>query len=280
MRYAHGMKPPLKYLLLSSAIGAVLCGGCLAPQKELAHRPSLPQLVRFIHINKVQRKPGSLFVMGGGSAAADGGKYDFTRRSGFSSYPLIEMTIKSDDAGELDSCRQRVQAARENRQSIDIRGMGTFAIESMMDPPLDTGVFTLTKLDACGDAAPSTPVSAPVISTAAVSAADLVAVPERYVGRSAVITGRMISPVHFRDTVSSLMLQSEGQFLSGYFLTPSLSAESRLSLVHAAPGSLLILEGTLTRISPTSLAAQSGDVAATGYEFDVTHVVSIEPAKP
>ena len=55
------------------------------------------------------------------------------------------------------------------------------------------------------------------------------------------------------DPVSSLMIQSEGQSLSGYFLTSSLAAESRLSLVHAAPGSILILEGTLTRIAPKSL---------------------------
>jgi hypothetical protein len=278
-----GMKPSLKYLLLGSAIGAALCGGCLAPQKELAHRrpaaPSLPQLVRFFSVQQTRLKPGSLYISGKGSAAADGGKNTFTAKSALSSYPFIQMTIQSDNAGELDSCLQRVQAVEENHQTIDIRGMGIFAIESEIDPPLDTGVFTLTQLDACGAAVPATTVSTPAVSTAAVPAANLVAVPERYLDRPAVITGRLTSPVHFMDPVSSLMIQSEGQFLSGYFFTPSLAAESRLSLVHAAPGSILILEGTLTHSTPKSLAAQSGVTAATGYEFDVSNVVSIQPGK-
>jgi hypothetical protein len=285
-----GMKSLWKCLLIGSAIGAALCG-CLAPQKELAHRrsaaPSLPQLVRLFSVQQMQLKPGALFISGKGSAAADGGKNTFTAPSPFSSYPFIRMTIKSDNAGELDSCRQKVQAVRENHQSIDIRGMGTFAIESVIDPPLNTGVFTLTQLDACGAAPPSTPVSTPVVSTAAahaadeaIPAADLVAVPERYLDHRAVITGYLVSAVHFMDPVSSLKIGSEGQYLSGYFLTLSLAAESRLSLVHGAPGSILILEGTLTRITPTSLAAQSGATASTGYEFDVSNVVSIGPTQP
>jgi hypothetical protein len=160
--------------------------------------------------------------------------------------------------------------------------MGIFKIQSVIDPPVDTGIFTLTKLDACGAPVASTSILTPAVSTAAaaafhaaIPAADLVAVPERYLDRSAVISGRMVSPVHFGDSVSSLMIESDGQSLAGYFLTPSLSAELRLSLVHAAPGSILILEGTLTRITPKSLSAQSGVSAMTGYEFDISNVVSI-----
>lgn len=276
----------MKSFLPGAVIGALLCGGCLTPHKELANRrptsPGLPQLVRFFKVQQVRLKPGSLFISGQGSASADGGKNGFTAPGPLSSYPIIRMTIKSGNPGELDSCRQRVQAAQDNRQTIDIRGMGIFTIESEIDPPLDTGVFTLTKLDACGAAVPAVPVAAPAISTAAalaVSAADLVAVPERYLDRSTVITGRLVSVAHFGEQVSRLTIQSDGQFLSAYFLTPSLSAESRLSLVHAAPGSTLILEGTLTRIAPKSVAVQSGATAATGYEFDVSRLISIEPTK-
>ena len=288
------MKFSWNSLVLGSAIGAGLCGGCVTPQKDLAQRraagSSLPQLVRFFSISRTSLKPDSLYISGKGSASADGGKNTFTAPGPFSSYPLIEMTIQSDNAGELHSCIQNVQDARENHRTIDIRGMGIFKIESEIDPPLETGVFTLTQLDACGAAvssttASSTPVSTPAVSTAAVPAtptaipaADLVAVPERYLDRSTVITGHMVSPVQFKDPVSSLVIQSEGQTLSGYFLTQSLAAGSRLSLVHAPPGSLLFLEGTLTRITPKSLAAQSGSAATAGYEFDVSKVVSIEPA--
>jgi hypothetical protein len=103
-----GMKLLLKYFFLVSAVGAVLSGGCLSPQKELANRQPQPQLVRFFSITQVKLKPGSLFVYGKGSAAADGGKNTFTAKSSLSSYPLIRMTIKSDDTGELNSCLQRV----------------------------------------------------------------------------------------------------------------------------------------------------------------------------
>lgn len=253
----------MKYLLSASVILPALCTGCMAPQKELAHHSSLPQLIRFVRVSKVQMKPGALFITGKGSAAADGGKYDFTSRSPVSSYPLIEMTIRSDKSDVLNSCMRQAQAAKDNRQSIDIRGMGTFAIQSMIDPPLDTGVFTLTQPDACGAAVFST-VSTIAASTPTVSAADLVAVPERYLDRKTLITGRLASPVQFMDPVSRLMIESEGESLSGYFPTQSLSAESRLALVHAAPGSLLILEGTLTR-----------KTSPTGYEFDVSNVVSV-----
>ncbi len=228
----------------------------LAQQRPTA--PALPQLVRFFSVLQTRLSPGALYISGKGSAAADGGKNTFTATSPFSSYPLIQMTIKSDDSGLLNSCLERVEAVKENHKSIDIRGMGTFAIESMIDPPLDTGVFTLTQLDSCGVAAPLAPVSTPAVSTEAISAADLVAVPERYLDRRTVITGSLVSAVHFKDSVSSLMLQSEGQFLPGYFVTPSLSAESRLSLVHAAPGSILTLEGTLMRNT-------------TGFEGNITN---------
>ena len=50
----------------------------------------------------------------------------------FSSYPPIRMTIKSDNAVELDSCMQQVQAVKENHQTIDIRGIGTFALNWLL----------------------------------------------------------------------------------------------------------------------------------------------------
>jgi len=275
-----GMKPVLKYILFGLAMGAAFCSGCMTSQKELTKRPAapdLPQLVRFFSVQQLKMNPGALFILGRGSAAADGGKNTFTAQSPLSSYPIIRMTIKSDNAGELDSCMQRIQIIRENHKSIDIRGMGTFAIESMIDPPLNTGVFTLTKLEVCGIDGSSSTVSAPAAPNA-VSAADLVAVPERYLDRRAIITGRLVSAVHFSDPVSSLMIQSEGQFLSGYFVTSSLAAESRLLLVHAAPGSVIILEGTLIRSTSKTLAAQSGIATTKGYEFDISAVVSINPA--
>ena len=55
----------------------------------------------------------------------------------------------------------RVQAAEESHESIDIRGMGSFTVESRVDPPLDTGVFTLTQLDACGPTVSSSDASGP-----------------------------------------------------------------------------------------------------------------------
>jgi hypothetical protein len=280
------MKPVFRYLFLCSTIGAVLLCGCLSSYKEVAHRhevaANLPQLVRFYSIQKVKKTPGTLFISGAGSAAADGGKSTFTKRTPLSSYPAIEMTIKSDNSAELDSCQERVQAVQENHKSIDIRGMGTFTIVSVIDPPLDTGVFVLAKLDACGEAVPPPPASAPTASTAtvpaahdAIPAADLVAVPERYLDQRVVISGHLAAPVHFMDPVSSFLIESEGQTLSAYFITTTLAAESRLALVHATPGSNLILEGALTHIAPKSLASQSGAPVTTGYEFDVSNVISV-----
>jgi hypothetical protein len=283
------MKSSRKLFFLGAVIGAALCGGCLSQYKALANRPAvapnLPQLVRFYSVQQVRLKTGSLFISGTGSASADGGKNTLTKPTPLSSYPAIQMTIKRGNTGELETCLKQVQDVEESLKSIDIRGMGTYTIESVIDPPLDTGVFMLTKLDACGSAVFSNPVSTPTVSTAtapagqgAISAADLVAVPERFLDRKVVITGHMPSPVQFMDPVSRLIIESEGQSLSGYFLTPTLAAESRLLLVHATPGSVLTLEGTLTRITPTSLAAQSGVAAAAGYEFDVSNLLSIASA--
>jgi len=274
------MKPLVKYFLVCSAIGVVVGGGCAGPQKKVADPQSadLPQLVRFFSILQMQMKPGALYISGKGSAAADGGKNTFTAASSLSSYPLIELTIKSGNAEELNSCMQRVQTQKENHKSIDIRGMGIFTIKSVIDPPLNTGVFMLTRLDACGTAVSPTPAVS-TVTAQAIPAADLVAVPERYLNQSSTITGHLVAAVHFGDPVSSLMLQSEGQSLPRFFLTSSLAAESRLALVHAAPGSNVILEGTLTRVTPKSLAAQSGTAATAEYEFDVSKVVSTEPAR-
>jgi hypothetical protein len=275
------MKYRLKGTVLTFLMALALCGGCQSLQKETAHPRSeargLPQLARFIRVTNVQTKPGMLIISGAGSAAADNGKNTFTAKSPISAYPLIRMTIKIDKADDLDFCTQHVQSARDNHQSIDIRGTGTFRIESIIDPPLETGLFTLTELDTCGNDPASAPVSRGVVSSGTVVAADLVAVPERYLDRSTVITGHLAAPVHFMDPVSRVDMESEGQTLSGYFLTPSLKAESRLALVHAAQGSHLVLKGIWTHVSPKSLAAQAGTTASSGYEFDISDVLSIEP---
>jgi plastocyanin len=168
------MKPAKMSLLMASSIAVAMCG-CAAPNKDLAHRQkakNLPQLVRFFSFTKVRRTPGALFIMGGGSAAADGGKYSVTPRSSFSSQPLIELTLESSDSGALDSCQRQVEAARQNHQPIDIRGLGHFSVRSMIDPPLDTNLFTLTQLDACGSEVSGAAVSAPALSSATLPSPD------------------------------------------------------------------------------------------------------------
>jgi len=272
-------------LVVGLTMGIAL-GGCMAPQKELAHKRApdadLPQLVRFFKIQQFRLKPGALFISGKGSAAADGGKNTFTAIGPFSSYPFIQMTIRSTNTDELNLCLQQLQAIKESHETIDIRGMGTFTIKSEIDPPLETGFFTLTKLDACGKSASPNAVSnasaaSAIVSTTStiISAADLVAVPERYLDHPVTISGLLVSHVQFMDPVSHLDIESESQFLSSYFMTISLPAESRLSLVHAAPGSTLILEGTWTRITPKSLSTQSGIAAKSEYEFDISRVISV-----
>jgi quercetin dioxygenase-like cupin family protein len=168
------MKPSGKSLVLASSLGMALCG-CAAPSKDLAHRQttkSLPQLVRFYRFTQVRRTAGALYMMGGGSAAADGGKYDVTPPSSLSSYPQIELTVESTDPGALDSCQRQVEAARQYRQPIDIRGMGHFTVRSVIDPPLDTNIFTLTQLDACGAEVSTAAVATPAVSSATVPSPD------------------------------------------------------------------------------------------------------------
>jgi hypothetical protein len=254
-----GMKLTVNPALLGLVIGVAFCAGCAAARRNVVHEPSaatnLPQLVRVASVNDVKRKPGVLFIAGRGSAAADGGKNTFTARGPFSGYPAIEMTIQSDNASALDDCMQRVRAIQENHQTIDIRGRGIFTIKSAIDPPVETGLFTLTTLESCG-------VAVSTDTHGAVSAADLVAVPERYLDRKTVIQGRLTSVVHFSDPASSFTIEAEGQSLSAYFLTQSLPAESRLALVHAKLGSLLTLEGTL--------------IHTTENKFNVANVVAIK----
>ncbi|HVO33463.1 MAG TPA: hypothetical protein VMU17_06060 [Elusimicrobiota bacterium] len=263
-------------------LSVALCGGCLAPHEDETGRRSaipLPQLIRLYTIQQVRRQPGSLYIAGGGSAAADGGKYDITKPTPLSSHPYMEITVTSDNDDELKACKQRVEAARDNHQYIDIRGAGAFRLESRVDPPLDTGIFTLKKLVACGQsAAPaSTPSPAPTVTAppGATSAADLIAVPERYLDHPTTVFGRLAAPVKFTEPVGSLSIQSEGQFLSCYFTMQALPAEARLSLVHAPNGSTLVLGGTLTRGTPGSLSAKTGS-AATGYELDIDKVLSVQ----
>jgi hypothetical protein len=282
--YPDGMKLQPGLFLLSG----LLCGGCLSQYKELANRKgpdTLPQLVRIYHVQQVLLKPTFLFISGQGSAAADGGKTQLNKSNPLSSYPAIELTINRGNTGDLEDCLQRIHEAQSSKATIDFRGMGTFTIKSVIDPPLNTGIFTLTKLDACGSAIFFSSTTSAAISTtttqnsqAATPVSDLVAVPERYFDHKTVITGNLPSPVQFMETISHLVLESDGQSLQGYFQTPTLPAETRLALVHAAPGSKLTLEGTLTHTNPTSLAAQSGSTATSGYEFDISNVISIESA--
>jgi hypothetical protein len=252
--------------LWATSILSVLLAGCGASHQEITRAQSVPQpqLVRFYSYSTVRLKPGSLFISGSGSAAADNGKYDLVPKSPFSGHPLIELTIQSDNPNLLESCQQRVLAARQNRQPIDIRGLGTYKSTTEIDPPLEKGEFVYSQLDACGAEVAASSGSIAVISTAAVPAANLVAVPERYLDQKSEITGQLVSPVQFGNLTSHLSIQSEGQFLSASFRTQALPADERLALVHAAPGSTLILEGTLTR-------------ATTGYEFSLSNVVSTSP---
>jgi len=282
------MKCPRRSLSASALI-AFLSGGCAtsrAPRVQHAAGAALSQRVRFSTLQQARLKEDSLFLAGIGYASADNDKNLFSARGLLSGDPRIELTILSRDAEGLKACRQRAQAAQENREPLEILGQGTFRIESEIDPPLETGVFKLSRLVSCGGA-PAASAASPAVanpaapaSGGAVSAADLVAVPERYLERPAVIEGRLSSPVHFADAVSRLTLQSEGQFLSGYFATPSLPAESRLALVHAAPGSRLTLQGTLARLGPKSLGGSSGSGTDSGYEFDISKVIWVEPAAP
>lgn len=240
---------------------------------------SLEQHIRFFKVTQMRLKGSTLYVAGSGTAIADGGKHLLASKTVLSSYPFLEVTVKTDDAAALAACAEQVGAVHDLAKSVEIEGLGAFTIESKIDPPLETSVFALTALEACRAdskvlSASSTPKALPAVIGGSVSvpAADLVAVPERYLDRGIVITGTLVAPAHFADAVSSLKLQAEGQFIAAYF-TNALSADARLALVHTAPGDALYLKGTLTRVTPASLATKSGDTPAPAYEFDISDVI-------
>ena len=254
---------------VAAALAAlILVSGCTAAHKELARQPPggapLPQSVHFNVINQARLSKGILYIYGKGTASADGGKNTFKRQGFMSDSELMEMSIATGDTDQLKTCFKHVKAAHDSNQSITIQGQGTFKIQTLIDPAqLDTGVFALSRLYACGTYVALPADAAPTISTSVVQAADLVAAPEKYLDKPTVITGQLKPPIHFSDSISSFTLESDGESLTCTFKTSLLSADTRLSLVHAAAGSQVFLEGKLTRNTPE------------GYQFDLSKVVSV-----
>lgn len=103
---------------------------------------------------------------------------------------------------------------------------------------------------------------------------ELVAVPERYLGKEVIVEGKLGSPAFFRGPGGHFVLKSRASLASiqCYFRREDLDPNSRRILAAKAPREEMRILGRLLKAS-AGLSEQVGIRSKSGYEF---HVAKIE----
>ncbi|MFQ5960766.1 MAG: hypothetical protein ACE5MG_05175 [Candidatus Methylomirabilales bacterium] len=104
---------------------------------------------------------------------------------------------------------------------------------------------------------------------------ELVAVPERYLGKDIIVEGKLGSPAFFRGPGGHFVLKSRASLASiqCYFRRKDLDPNSRRILAAKAPRQEMRILGRLLRAS-AGLSGQVGIRSQSGYEFHVTKIES------
>lgn len=104
---------------------------------------------------------------------------------------------------------------------------------------------------------------------------ELVAVPEKYLGKELIVEGKLGAPAYFRGPGGHFVLKSLGSMASiqCYFKKEDLDPNSRRILAAKSPRQEMRILGRLLEASG-GLSSQIGIRSKSGYEFHVTKIES------
>ena len=115
----------------------------------------------------------------------------------------------------------------------------------------------------------------PLVTGQSVPIAEIVAVPEEYLGKEILIEGEVAYRPSFREHVSYFILKDlkSKNTLQCYFKTQELDRDSRRLLVNKGLGQKIKITGQLARTT-AGLASQIRMRPERGYEFHVSKVIN------